>query len=78
MVRLLLEKVKQNKTLAVFLLVVLGCLLVNLTIVVHPARLSGDGVSLVLMATAPLQEIGIPYRDYWEYKPLGILLLISS
>ena len=40
-------------------------------------QLSGNAASLVAMAVAPFQELGSPYKDYWEFASPGVMLLIG-
>lgn len=40
-------------------------------------EIQGDTASLFTMATAPIFGLGSPYKDYWEFKPPGIMLFIG-
>lgn len=40
-------------------------------------KLDGDTISEILMAKAPSMGLGVPYKDYWEYKPPGIFLILD-
>lgn len=40
-------------------------------------RLGSDGATFVLTATAHNFGLGVPYKDYWEYRPPGYYLLID-
>lgn len=75
----LLDKIIKYKFSIFFLLLILLLLSIHVAVVFPTGgnRLSGNAVSLVMMATAPLREIGVPYKDYWEYKPPGIMLLVG-
>lgn len=42
------------------------------------SRFEGDAISRVLPATAPLMKLGVPYKDYWEIAPPGILFLLGA
>lgn len=39
--------------------------------------LTGDGATFVLTATSHNKDLGVPYKDYWEYRPPGFFFLID-
>lgn len=39
--------------------------------------LTGDGATFVLTATAHNKDLGVPYKDYWEYRPPGFFILLD-
>jgi hypothetical protein len=34
-------------------------------------------ISNLVMAAAPISDLGLPYKDYWDIYPPGIYLLLS-
>ncbi len=63
-------------SIILFILLVVVCLGINVDKNFYP-KLNGDAVSAVLMAKAPSMGLGVPYKDFWEYKPPGIFLLLD-
>lgn len=39
---------------------------------------SHDSATFVLTATSYHQGLGLPYKDYWEYRPPGFFLLVDA
>ncbi len=70
------RKIKKYKLFILFFSIVLILSIINIA-ETSPGRIGGDTVSMVLMATAPLRGLGAPYKDFWEYKPPGVFLLLG-
>lgn len=49
---------------------------IHLSVLALITSLEGDAVSRVLPATALLNNLGAPYKDYWEIAPPGIFMLL--
>lgn len=73
----LLRKIKQNKAFFLFFAFILLISLINISLALPDNQISGDTASVVVMATAPFRGLGVPYSDYWEFKPPGIFLLVG-
>ncbi len=66
-----------SKYFILFILLVITCLGINVA-KNYSREFDGDTYSLLLMATGPLTGLGVPYKDFWEYKPPGIFLLVEA
>ena len=71
-----LKSKKLQKIIFILLLAILPVL--NIVNRFPDNKFSGDTASLLLPALSPLNNNGVPYLDYWEYKPPGIMLVVSS
>lgn len=74
-----LKKIVRYKYEVLFLFLILLLLSVR-AITTFPTernRLSGTAVSLALVASAPFQGLGVPYKDYWGHESPGVILLLG-
>ncbi len=60
-----------------FLLPIVVLIFLNISSVANLDLVEGDTASLVVMATAPIYGLGVPYNNLWEMKPPGIFLLVG-
>jgi hypothetical protein len=79
-----IRKFKLNTILfSLEILLVLVCLLLNFAVLVTGGHwawqnmVSTDGATMVLTAISHNLNLGVPYKDYWEYRPPGFFLLID-
>ena len=73
----MLRIINQHRSFILFCLLIFVCLNLNLLAVVPPSRLTGDDISLLLTASAPARDLGVPYKDYWVESNPGIILFLS-
>lgn len=82
MKNILLKAVKKEPLFVLEVFLVVFLLFINFATLSsrHWATLHylvGDGATFILTATAHNFGLGVPYKDYWEYRPPGYFLLID-
>lgn len=78
-----LNLIKKEYFLTVGILLIFILLLLNFAVTLpdeHWAPSSlvrSDGATFLLTALAPQRGLGVPYKDYWEYRPPGFYLMLD-
>lgn len=81
--RLLLRKIEINKVflvIEIILVIVFSILSLAVTQGSHWAWaniVGSDGASSVVSAISHNYGLGVPYKDYWEYRPPGFIMLVD-
>lgn len=82
--RFILRKISIKKAFLItgILLVIIGSLLnaANITSGSHWANqrlITHDNATFLVTAISHNKDLGLPYKDYWEYRPPGFFLLID-